>query len=190
MNPFELLGISPCLECSAEELAQQFDERGKACHPDKGGADQAFAQLRAAYELLNSPAGRIKAALATLTSENDARGVIPGDVMNLFSEVAGVLEDVNVILRERVEARSGLTRAMVDAKIPALKFRVEEAMSKVLGVEEFLIGRFAEFDQKGWEVSAEAMAEVSRGLVFIEKWKSQLQGATGKLFEALLGGTS
>ena len=190
MNSFELLRLPLLLEVSNEELDRHFDEYGKASHPDAGGSDEAFSQFRKAYETLKSPSGRIREALNSLSEEIDSRGVIPTEVMNHFSEVASVLEAVDAALRVRSEARSDLTRALAEAKIPLLKSQLEEVLASVLVTESSLIGRFAAFDEAGWTESIDAMAEVSRGLTFLEKWKAELQQATGKLFEALLGGSS
>ncbi|MEN8737032.1 MAG: hypothetical protein ABF337_07255 [Akkermansiaceae bacterium] len=188
MNPFEILGMPLKLVIPENELEQQFDVRGKLSHPDAGGSDEEFSNVRSAYEQLKTPAGRIRAALEITVDEMDSRGTIPSEVMNHFSEVAMTLEKVDAILREQSGVRSGLTRALVNAKIPALKGQLEEVLADLLKSEASLLGRFAEFDEVGWEKSFQAMAEVSRGLIFLSKWKSQLQGATGKLFEALLGG--
>lgn len=190
MNFFEILGAPRRLVISGEELERCFDERGKRKHPDAGGSDEEFSSVREAYEHLKLPSGRIRAALETLGSEVDSRGAIPAEVMEHFSSVATVLEGVNDVLRERAESRSVLSRALIDAKIPVIKQGLEEILSEVLRLEDGLLESFSEFDEKGWRESALAMAEVARGLAFIEKWKSQLQGATGKLFEALLGGAS
>ena len=50
------------------------------------------------------------------------------------------------------------------------------------------MARFGYFDKGGWLEAGEEMAETARGLAFVEKWQAQIQAATGKLFQALLGG--
>ncbi|MGC6427291.1 MAG: hypothetical protein ACON5H_09895 [Akkermansiaceae bacterium] len=190
MNAFAILEVPERLVISPQELERRFDVRGKSCHPDAGGSAEEFSRIRGAYDVLKTPSGRIRAALESLSGSKGApsSGEIPSLVMSSFSSVANVLEEVEEVLGERRTARSGLKRAMADAKIPLLKRRLEWVLNEVVEVEDNLVAQFGRFDEVGWSHSVSEMAEVFRGLRFIEKWKGQLQAATGKLFEALLGG--
>ncbi|MDA9337504.1 hypothetical protein N9Q98_00200 [bacterium] len=186
MASFLKLGLPRVLELNVDVLEGNFREKGKVAHPDAGGAADEFEKLRAAYEELKSPARRIRSVLGP---EED-RGVVPSEVMNLFGPVAEAIQAVDDFLRERASARSALGRAVLDVRIPELKQGLERLTGQLLTLEEGLIGRFSNFDSRGWENCSSEMGEVARGLVFIENWLGQLRGAMGKLFEALLGGMS
>mgnify|MGYP003678794990 CR=1 FL=1 len=78
--------------------------------------------------------------------------------------------------------------AVLDARVPPLKAEVEALIAGLGELEASLVGRFKGFDDSGWESSLSSMAETARALAFVIKWRAQLRAATGKLFEALLGG--
>jgi curved DNA-binding protein CbpA len=159
---------------------------GKDAHPDRGGSAADFERLRAAYEVVKAPAKRIRSTVG----EGESRGAVPGEVMDLFGPVAEAMEGVEQFLKERAAARSGLGRAVLDSKIPILRKSLEDLTEKLGALESGLIGRFPSFDEKGWDVCEAEMGEVARALVFLEKWQALIREATGKLFEALLGGMS
>jgi curved DNA-binding protein CbpA len=186
MDPFLILGLPERLAVDTGQLEEHFRRLGKEAHPDRGGSAADFERLRFAYEVVKSPAKRIRA----MVGEAESRGSVPGEVMDLFGSVAEAMEAVEQFLKERAVARSGLGRAVLDAKIPALRKSLEDLIEKLGDLESGLIDWFPFFDEKGWDVCEAEMGEVARGLVFLEKWQAQIREATGKLFEALLGGMS
>lgn len=187
MDAFARLGMPYRLVIEETECQARVDERCRAAHPDAGGVAGDFENVRRAGEVLLNPAKRLREAVLVVGGEEGERGAIPGEVMAMFSEVAGVLERVRDFSRERGQATSRLGRAVCEARVPGLKGELEAVMGRVEGLQAGMVGRFGEFDEKGWEESAEAMGEVSRGLRFLERWKGELRAATGVLFEALLG---
>lgn len=175
MNSFEVLGLEKRLVLSEEDLKARYDALSKERHPDAGGTDEGFAELQRAFEDLKTLTGRIRAFLG----EDPGRGSLPGEVMENFGEVAGTLERVENFLSEREKARSHLTRALLDQGVPGLKRQVEETLELVLSLR-------ANFEMRASEEDEEALAEVYRGLVFLDKWEGQLKGASGRLFQALM----
>jgi hypothetical protein len=188
MNSFERLGLPATLVLDESELARQISEFSRRNHPDAGGQEAEFEAIRKAGAVLSVPALRIREALVMAGGADADRGAVPSAIMDLFSPVAGVLEDVSGFASERAKALSGLGRAVIDARLPALKTRLEETVARVSELEDELVSRFAMFDRQGWENCLEEMAEVARGLAFLRKWQAQLREASGTLFEALLGG--
>ena len=186
MDIFDQLGVPRQLVLADEVLEGRFRELGKKAHPDAGGAASEFEQLRGAYEQLKSPARRIRAVLGS----GEERGSVPGEVMDLFGPVAEAIQGVEDFLKERAAARSALGRAVLDGGMPALKGELERLTGLLGELEGDFVARFEGFDSGGWESCKEEMGEVGRGLIFVEKWLGQLRVATGKLFEALLGGMS
>jgi curved DNA-binding protein CbpA len=188
MDPFECLGLPPRLSLDAAELEKRVQEESARSHPDAGGEPARFEEVRQAGEILKNPASRLRAAIARGEGEPPSRGAVPGSVMDYFSPVATLLENVSTLIKKRREARSGLGRAVLDARVPEVKRELEEMAGHLSTLEAELVGRFPEFDERGWERCSEEMAEVSRGLVFLRKWQAELREAHGKIFEALLGG--
>jgi hypothetical protein len=188
MNPFDRLGLPPQLALNEDELARAVSDQSARNHPDSGGCESAFQEIRKAGDHLKVPALRIKAALAVLNWNEGERGRVPDEIMDLFSPVAAVLAEVEDFLVARRKAVSGLGKAVLDAGLPALKTRLEDQIQSVSTLEDRLISRFPEFDAIGWENCLAEMSEVARGLAFLRKWLGRLREANGKLFEALLGG--
>lgn len=188
MNAFERLGLPLKLALDEALLSERVTSESRLHHPDAGGKESAFREIRKAGEVLSVPALRIREALVVAGGDPSERGEVPSDVMDLFTPVAGVLEEVSGFVSKRAKALSGLGRAVLDASLPVVKGRLEEVTGKVVGLEADLISRFARLDDSGWENCLAEMAEVSRGLAFLRKWQGQLREANGRLFEALLGG--
>jgi len=186
MDPFEKLGVERALALDATMLEDRYRELSKIHHPDSGGKVGEFEEVRKAFELLKHPAGRLKLALERENS-GGSQGLVPNKVMDFFGPMAEVMQSVDGLLAKRITAKSGLGRAMIDAQVPVLKKKVEELAEDLGKIEADLVGRFAEFDERGWSECQEEMGEVARGLTFLEKWQAQVRVATGKLFEALLG---
>ncbi len=186
MDAFERLGIMRLLVLDEGALDARFRELSKKAHPDAGGDAEEFEAIRKAYDSLRSPLARLRVALSSL-GDFESRGAVPGKVMDLFGPMADGLQAVDQFLGEREKARSGLGKALLDAKMPALKVELESLGNELTLLESDLVGRFSIFDQEGWESSRAEMEEVSRGLAFVTKWQAQTREATGKLFQALLG---
>jgi len=182
MSAFERLGFPKKLAFEEAQLDEKFRELSKDKHPDLGGDEKAFQEIRRAYEELKSPLSRLKSALA----EVDTRGAISNELMDLFGPVAELIQKVNDFSTERSKAKSDLGKAVLDAQIPLLKAGLEEKLSSLDEIEEDLESNFVHFDECGWEECQAEMAEVFRGLTFIVKWKGQLRASLGKLFETLL----
>lgn len=188
MDPFARLDLPRELVLDREDLKARVEVLCRKHHPDTTGEGQLFEEILEASRILEAPASRLKAALQGAGGVLPERGSIPGEVMDFFSPVASLLEDFGKFVGERKDALSGLGRAVLDLKLPALKKRLEEMTGQLESLEKTLVDRFPEFDRRGWEECADEMAEVFRGLVFLGKWRSELREANGKLFEVLLGG--
>ncbi|MEJ6580568.1 MAG: hypothetical protein QNL68_12305 [Akkermansiaceae bacterium] len=188
MDAFLKLGLPRKLVIDPGELDRVVREISKAAHPDAGGEARDFEEVRKAREALKSPSARLRMALELAGGDLVARGSVDGQVMDFFTPVAGVLQKVDEFVSERSGARSSLGKAVLDARLPSLKSEVESLIGGLGELEASLVARFWQFDEAGWEACLPSMAETARALAFVTKWQSQLRAATGKLFEALLGG--
>ncbi len=188
MDPFSRIGLPRKLDLNASELEEELRQLAKSAHPDAGGDAEEFSEISKAGDLLKVPVSRLKVALELSGADLAGRGSVPAEIMDLFSPVAAVLEEVRSFVSERERARSVLGKAVLDAQVPVLKRKLEELTTAVGDLEERQRERFPEFDQRGWENCLAEMEEAYRALLFLGKWMGQLREATGKIFEALLAG--
>ena len=188
MDPFAILGLPRRLALPDEEVEQVVNGLLKTTHPDAGGDRARFEEVRLAAGILKSRSERMRAAMMLAGGDPSERGTVPSEVMDCFSPVAEALQETNDFVSERAKAVSGLGKAVLDVRVPGLKSKLEGLLADLQVLEGQAKGRFVEFDERGWEESLEEMGEVSRTLRFLEKWQGQLREATGKIFEALLGG--
>ncbi len=187
-DPFQALGLAHQLVIAPEKLEEVIRSASKAAHPDAGGDAEDFERVRKAGDILKSPPLRLKAAVQLAGGNPSGRGSVPGEVMDLFSPVAEGLQAVEKFIADRAAARSELGKAVLDAQIPTLKQNLERLQERLGELGNQVAERFAQFDEAGWEASRESMAEAARALTFLGKWQGEIRAATGKLFEALLGG--
>lgn len=178
-NPFQILGIEPRLVIGREELNQAFRDAGSKVHPDAGGSESAFAALQDAMAALQSPARRLRHWLLLKGIEVESRGSIGPQVMDLFSRVGELTQQVEGLLRRREGAKSALGLAMLEAET----HQCREAVEAMIAVMEQAIGGSCESFQamERGELDANAASELLRDLSFLEKWRASLRGLYGRL---------
>jgi hypothetical protein len=69
----------------------------------------------------------------------DGRGEIPAEVMEYFSSVASVLQDVDSFVSERSNALSSLGKAVLDRRVPELKADLEGVISNLNELKNTMI---------------------------------------------------
>lgn len=170
MNAFGVLGVAEKLEISEEDLRQAFRERGAELHPDAGGSEEAFAELKEALGILSSPSKRLRHWLERRGVEMNLRGTIGKELMDLFGTIGELTREAEGVIRKREEAKSGLAKALLEPAIQRCREGVEELMPVV---EAALVSEMSGFSRMESSVD-EAMAAV-RNLAFLEKWKAGLK---------------
>jgi hypothetical protein len=107
-NAYHLLSLEPALVISEEALRDAWREAGKQAHPDAGGSDAGFAEMRDAFARLSSPSRRLLHWLELRGTPGDVRGSIASGLMDLFSEVRAASKRAEKIIRKREAAKSFL----------------------------------------------------------------------------------
>jgi hypothetical protein len=179
-NAFERLGITPCLVISEAALREAFRAAGKLGHPDAGGEVGDFRELQEAFSLLLSPARRLQQWLIWRGFSLDSRGSINPALMDLFGEIGTVTQRTEAHCRKRDDVKSVLGIAMLEGETQLCREAIEAAISKV----ESSITRECQCFA-GWEalepIDADTATEVSRNLVFLEKWQASLRAGYSRL---------
>ena len=179
-NAFEILGIGPRLILSEEEARIAFREAGKRVHPDAGGAGEDFAALKGALETLSSPSKRLRHWLELRGIVVETRGVIGGGLMTLFTEIAQVTQQAEATIRKREQAKSALTKALLENVTQVSRDQVESAISSVAAVMDRICAGFPEI-QTNPTIDSSRVEQIVRDLAFLEKWRTGLRAAYSRL---------
>lgn len=179
-SAFDTLGIPQALAIDEAGLAAAFREAGAKVHPDAGGAEEDFAELRRAMEVLSSPSKRLRHWLELRGIEVDPRGTVDDGLMDLFSEVGTVTGQAEALVRKRAETRSTLALAMLESGTQVCRESVETASARVDRAIERETALFPAFEAAE-DIDVSEASRVVRNLAFLEKWKSSLRGLFGRL---------
>ena len=178
MNAFESLGIEARLVLAEEELRDAFREAGRLVHPDGGGGEEAFARLREAFEMLLSPARRLRHWLELRGITVEARGTLAAGLLDLFAVISETTRQAEALIRKRDQAQSALARALLETETQACREALQAAMREV---EQAIATECEGF--AGYECAPDpsAAALAVRNLTFLEKWRATLRGLFARL---------
>jgi curved DNA-binding protein CbpA len=176
---FETLGIPNRLVISENELNEAFREAGKTAHPDAGGGEGDFSKLREAHAILSSPSKRLKHWLDLRGMPVDTRGVIDGEMMDLFGEIGAITQSAETLIRKRDDAKSALARALMESQTQQCRETVEVGISRLNVAMEKECTSFPEMETG--LIDLERAAKAVRNLAFLEKWKTGLRSCYSRL---------
>jgi len=180
MNAFETLGLPVKLTLRADEIDSAWREAGARLHPDAGGDESLFANLRTARDTLASPGTRLEHWLEIHGHNPEPRGTIAPEIMDLFDPVARATRQAEAIARRRAAASTALGLAVLEADTLRAREAVEAMIATIDDAIEIQGAAFA-----AWERAPDtldpAAASVARGLRFLEKWRRGLMAAYSSL---------
>ena len=179
-NAYQLLSLEPALVISEEALRDAWREAGKRAHPDAGGSEAGFAELRDAFARLSSPSRRLMHWLELRGTPGDVRGSIGSGLMDLFSEVGVAINRAEELIRKRDAAKSSLVRAMLESETLLCREAVEQAIASVEAAMDQEMAAFPAY-QAAAVPDVEAASRTARNLAFLEKWRAGLRGCYARL---------
>ncbi len=180
MNAFETLGIRPGLVMVEEDLREIFREAGKVAHPDAGGGEGDFAELRQAFAVVSSPSQRLRHWLELRGALVETRGTIEPFLMDVFAGVGAVTQRAESLIRRRDEAKSALVRAMLEGETQLCREGVERAISQVETMMTHECSVFPELERTT-NLDVVAASTTARNLAFLEKWRATLRSCFARL---------
>lgn len=180
IHAYQILGIEPCLVLSDETLRDLYREAGKQAHPDAGGGEGEFSELREAFAVLSSPSRRLRHWLEWRGTPAEVRGSIDDSLMEVFSEVGAVTQRAESCIRKRDEAKSVLVRAMLEGETQICREAVEKSVARVESLIQQECSVFQDWENSGMP-DVEAASKAARNLAFLEKWRTGLRSAFGRL---------
>ncbi len=177
MDAFAELGLERRLVLDEEALDEAFAAAGKRTHPDAGGTREAFERVAKAKETLARPVLRLRHWLEIEGVPGDLRGPVSAGMMDVFSELGGLLQRVDELLRERERASSALARAMLEGRTQAAREELEAMQDKLQAMAGEAVAAFPEVERgarDGWELARE--------MGFVEKWRSEVRERFAELW--------
>lgn len=170
MDAFAELGLERRLVLDEEALDSAYASAGKRAHPDAGGSQEAFEAVAKAKETLARPVARLKHWLEIEGVPGDLRGPVSSGLMDVFSELGGLLQRVDELLRERESASSALAKAMLEGRTQEAREDLEAMQERLEGMTDEAVERFPEIERgegDGWSLARE--------LGFLEKWRGEVR---------------
>jgi len=179
MNAFDALGLPQRLTLTSGEIDHAFREAGKTHHPDTGGEEATFAQLRQARAMLLSPATRLAHWLEIHGETPEPRGTIDENIMDLFAPVGETLQLAGALARRRSSATTALGLALLENETLRIREHLESMIERVESAIESQCVPFSTWENQ--TPATDLTAATLRNLRFLEKWKTSLMAAYASL---------
>ena len=109
MNPYTELDVP--VDASLETIRQRYRTLAQMYHPDKGGDEETFKNIKLAYEILSDPVRRKQYDITGETTTTNAKDEA---VANLVQILLHVVPSFNVDQDDLIHIAEMETRAMLD----------------------------------------------------------------------------
>ena len=117
-NPYDVLGVSS--ESSPEEIKSKYKSLAQHHHPDKGGNEEVFKKIKAAYEILIDPVRRKQYDTTGSTKQDRSiRDECLERLSRMFFSFAAEIdpEREDIVLKMRVESRKMKDEALHNIEV-------------------------------------------------------------------------
>ena len=182
MNAWEELGLPVGLVLKPREIEEAFREKSEGAHPDSGGKAGEFERLREARDLLQDEFRRLELWLDLQGAERAHSGAISERVGTMFAKVSETTAGVDAWLEREAGVATSLGKAVWQKEGFGWKMRVEGLLQEVDDWRTGVVAQFSEMSASKVERALELRGELG----FLRKWKHQLQGRYGKIWEGLV----
>jgi hypothetical protein len=175
MDAFSQLNLPLSLSVDDVALREAYRTASKEISDE---SDQAA--VTAAYQLLRSPAARLRHWLELRGHAGESRGAIDGELVDWFGQIGAVIQETDALLRRRGSCQSALAKAMMEGDVQEGRMRIEVWQARL---QDWMAEKMRLFpDIESGEVDAATAWVCVRDLGFIEKWQRQLRERYGKFF--------
>jgi len=109
MNPYTELDVP--VDASLETIRQRYRTLAQMYHPDKGGDEETFKNIKLAYEILSDPVRRKQYDITGETTTTNAKDEAVANIVQILLQV---VPSFNVDQDNLIEIAEMETRAMID----------------------------------------------------------------------------
>lgn len=168
----------PWLDESA--VREAFHRLAAVYHPDKAGGDVgAFSAINRAFEILRSPALRLR-HLLELEAQAQLAGsnAVPADLIELFPKIAAIRQRITALQTRRHSAANALARSLLAAENAEIRRAAAEALASVEHSFEATLDELRAIDAQ-WPNGGglDLLPEIHARLSYLGKWRDQLREA-------------
>ncbi|MCB1236075.1 MAG: hypothetical protein KDM91_13475 [Verrucomicrobiae bacterium] len=176
-DAFDALGLDRRLAVTADTVENAWHALSREAHPDAETGDAATAAtLNRAKATLAGAGSRLRHWLELSGVEPPRHGAVDGDLMELFARVGGILAEADAVLKQRAEATTALSKALLAEPAFAAQKATQDLLGRLQRERLAIEARFSEFDADAAAGSFENALAAAGRLGFLEKWEAQCRG--------------
>ena len=146
------------------QLKEIYHAKARVAAPD--------AQLNEAYQVLSDPKARLHHLLAlrgeSPTRENSA---VPTEIENLFSSVAGLTRETDLLLKKLARTTNALSRSLLKNEVAIAQNKIAELLAKISGLKNAGLVRL----QSVAENDSNQLQALYLQFSYLNRWIEQLE---------------
>lgn len=181
-DSFAVLGLPRRPFLSEEEISIAYRKLARELHPDQEGGDaDKFRELGRAAAILHDPAQRLR----ELTTDNSGNQ-IPGQAVELFPQIAAILQNADSFIERYSLASNALTKALLSAPLKSLTADLTAILLSVRKWRISLEQELIRFDASWPAVGSTVLSQLANSFAYATRWEKELKERELAL-EAILG---
>jgi curved DNA-binding protein CbpA len=172
-----------------EKLKQIYHQKTLRAHPDTappGEAENSFAQLNEAYQVLQDPKRRLHHLLDLEGRAPSSSGqTVPQELHDLFPAIGALAQRAGVLLEKTRTASNALSRSLLKPQILVMQKETNELREKIQGLSDASLAQLRLVDSRWRNNPAEEIAALSNlyfTFAYLTRWSAQLDELAFQLF--------
>lgn len=173
-NLFAILDLPESLILESGDIEASWREKTRAGES---------GELHEARATLTDPVRRLEHWLQLRKVEAPRGSSMPPRMMDLFSQIHGVLSETDAVITKLKSSTTALMRAVITKSAVQAQLKLQECMQQIQQEKAARLDRFAEFEKSGDAGEFAGAVEVLGQLKFLRKWEQQCQERLLSLLE-------
>lgn len=179
-NLFAILGQPVSLTLNLADAEAAWNERTREERPDLPASAESPAatdpaELHRARAVLTDPVERLSHWLECNEVPAKRDATIAPDLMDLFAELSGALQETDGIIERHRKSTSAIARATLARDAVAAQVRLQNCMQRVQQLKNPILESFEKLEADAASGSFEAALGALAQLRFLRKWEQQCQ---------------
>ena len=160
-------------------LKEIFRRKTLKQHPDAAtsGAENKFAELNTAYQVLQDPKRRLHHLLSLEDRAPSANQTVPAELQELFAGLGALNQRAEIFLRKKRAASNALTRSLLQPEAVALQAGLDSWRGKIRVLLDSATAELREMNSD-WSSNHDAqigpLANLYLKFAYLGRWSAQL----------------